>query len=198
MTITEHPLSTHDGLQNALTWSYKHTIFYTTSCFNIFNTRKFKCTQPRSTETLNKINGFKAWHGHWFWLCFSGVSVTFTRFFWREKLSLQQKHKKNNTVLVGMKIGGGSMSKHPYHPISFTHAQERSAKLRFRDLVMLAMRKCVFLDSDFKTHTWPLPFGKSKSRICYKWHVKQPNLIPLRAHSFKGCFCWKHCLLLWF
>lgn len=118
MTITEHPLSTHDGLQNALTWSYKQTIFYTTSCFNIFNTRQLKCTQPRSTETLNKINGFKAWHGHWFWLCFSGVSVTFTRFFWREKLSLQQKHKKTTPFWLGWKlVAAQCQNTHiiPYH-----------------------------------------------------------------------------------
>ena len=45
---------------------------------------------------------------------FSGVSVTFTRFFWRENFP-SNKNTKKHRFLVGVKTGGGSMSKHPYH-----------------------------------------------------------------------------------
>lgn len=89
----------------------------------------------------------------------------FYQVFLAGKLSLQQKRKKTpffawdeNWWRLNVKT-----------PISFTHAQERSAKLRFRDLVMLAMRKCACSwIVTLKPTLDPYHLGKARIEFCYK------------------------------
>lgn len=154
--------------------------------FNIFNTIKFKCTQPRLQKPWTKYTDskFDMRIGSEFVFQASLLPV----FFWRQKLSLQQKHK---THRFGWEENWWRLNVKT--PISFTHAQERSAKLRLRDLVTLAKRKCVFLDNDFKTHTWPLPFGKSRILLQMTCEATKPDTFarPLLQVMFLGSTaCW--------